>query len=93
MIGSQLLGAPDPKQSSSHGRTLVRWVKAGEATWHRGSMEVMASQTPRHATQGDDFGGLTRCSQEPRGVHLQWSNHSNPSMGFEPMPTTIHYPS
>jgi hypothetical protein len=30
-IGSQLLSAPDPEQSSSLGRTPVRWVWAEEA--------------------------------------------------------------
>jgi hypothetical protein len=42
--------------------------------------------------QGEDFRGLTQRSQEPGGMRLQGSNHSNSSMGFEATSVTIHYP-
>jgi hypothetical protein len=42
--------------------------------------------------QGEDFGGLTQHSQEPGGMRLQGSNHSNFSMGFGAASTTIHRP-
>jgi hypothetical protein len=45
---------------------------------------------PRHAAHGEDFVGLTRRSQEPRGVHLQGSNCSNSSMEFRFASTIIH---
>jgi hypothetical protein len=41
IIGAQLLNALDLEQSSSLGRTPVRWVWAEEATWHHSSMQVM----------------------------------------------------
>jgi hypothetical protein len=66
--------------------------------WHRSSVEVVGSWTgefvdPRHTTQDEDFGGLTRRSQEPGGVRLQGSNYSNSSIGFGAASTTIHCPS
>jgi hypothetical protein len=42
-IGSHLLSAPDPKQSSSLSWTLVRRVWAEEATWHHSYVEVVGS--------------------------------------------------
>jgi hypothetical protein len=44
-IGSQLLSAPDLKQSSSLGQTPVRWVWVEEAMLHRSSVEVVGSRT------------------------------------------------
>jgi hypothetical protein len=44
-IGSQLPSAPDPEQSSTLGRTPVRWVRTKEVAWHRTSVEVMGSRT------------------------------------------------
>jgi hypothetical protein len=44
-IESQLLSAPDPEQSSSLDRTLVRWVWAEEVMWHHSSVEVVGSRT------------------------------------------------
>jgi hypothetical protein len=96
-IGSQLLSAPDPKQSSSLGQTPVRWVWVEEAAWHHSSMQVVGSRTgnfppspPGHDTHGEDFQRLTRHCQEPGGMRLQGSNHSNSSMGFRSASTTIH---
>jgi hypothetical protein len=40
IIGSQLLSALNLEQSSSLGRTPVRWVWAEEATWHHSSVQV-----------------------------------------------------
>jgi hypothetical protein len=48
---------------------------------------------PLYTTQGGDFGGLTRRSQEPGGVHLQGINCSNSFMGFGVASATIHCPS
>jgi hypothetical protein len=42
-IGSQPLDTPDPKQSSSLGRTPVRWVWAEKTVWHHSSVEVVGS--------------------------------------------------
>jgi hypothetical protein len=74
-IGSQLLSVPDHEHSSSLGRTPVRWVWANKVGWHHSSVQVVGSRTgefsdPCYAALGEDFGGLTRCSQEPRGVRL-----------------------
>jgi hypothetical protein len=44
-IGSQLMSAPGPEQTSPLGWTPVRWVSAEEAAWHRSSMEVVGSRT------------------------------------------------
>jgi hypothetical protein len=44
-IGSQLLSASDPEQSSSLGQTPVRWVWAEEVAWYPTSMQIMGSQT------------------------------------------------
>jgi hypothetical protein len=63
------------------------------------SMHIVGSQIgnfpdpPLYTTQGGDFGGLTRRSQEPRGVHLQGINCSNSFMGFGVASATIHFPS
>jgi hypothetical protein len=42
-IGSQLLSAPNPEQSSSLGWTPMRWVWDEEAAWHRSFMVVVGS--------------------------------------------------
>jgi hypothetical protein len=74
-IRSQLLSAPDHEHSSSLGRTPARWVWANKVRWHRSSVQVVGSRTgefldPYYTALGEDFGGPTRRSQEPRGVRL-----------------------
>jgi hypothetical protein len=57
--------------------------------WHRTSVEVMGSRTgefpdPQHAMQGEDFGGLTRRSQELGGARLKGETVQTPLWGLEP---------
>jgi hypothetical protein len=57
-------------------------------------LKQTSSQPPpplEHDVHGEDFGGLTRRSQEPGGTRLQGSNRSNSSMGFGATTTNIHY--
>jgi hypothetical protein len=64
-LGTEQLPWTNP---SNVGLRMPRGTVALRRSWGLGQL---SSRFPRHATQGKYFGGLTRRSQEPRGVHLQ----------------------
>jgi hypothetical protein len=78
-----------PLARSHYGGSRLKKLCGTIAPWRSWGPGQTSFLNLRHAAQGKDFGGLTRRSQEPRGVRLQGSDRSNSSMSLGAASTTI----